>query len=445
MNSRPVLCGVLLAAAWMVAGSLPAGAGDDSGAAATSERSRWNDTGRFYLYAQVGQTFMLREEFVGDVDIVSPDGLNLMLGGGVGYNFTDHWGLELDVQGTEPDLVSDSLGKVDEFSIFSFIPRARFRWPLGDGRFVPFANAGVGVVVTDINEGADPLVRMKTDEVVVAGGLGLGFDYFVAPNVAFGLGLQSVICPDQSTTLEVFNRRGGVSRTTADSNLTNLSVLGHVRVFPGQAADGTHDGHWLLADHGPYDSDEVRGYLSGMFGFGTGFDNSFGGGIELDRNAAATVGGALGANFDRYWGVEVQLLSLDVALDQSPNGKVAEFGVFSWIPTVRFRYPFLEGRLVPFVTAGLGGVQGDVNDQHRYFDSGKATPIVDVGGPALAGSVGLGLEYFLNHNISVGVAVPFVFAADLDTTATEVNGKVTHGHVNVSGVNALFRLTAYVP
>src|SRR5262245_4683481 len=154
MAWRPVARGVLLVVVVFL-GRRSAMAADGAGQEARGERSQWNDTGRFYLYAQVGQSFMLGQNFVGDVDIESPGGLNLLLGGGVGYNFTDHWGLELDVQGIEPDLRSPSHGKVDELAILSFIPRARFRWPLGDGRFVPFANAGLGVAMMDVTHGTD--------------------------------------------------------------------------------------------------------------------------------------------------------------------------------------------------------------------------------------------------------------------------------------------------
>jgi len=48
----------------------------------------------------------------------------------------------LKAQGTESDVRSDSLGKLEEYSNIVMVPTHRFRWPLGpDRRLVPYLTA----------------------------------------------------------------------------------------------------------------------------------------------------------------------------------------------------------------------------------------------------------------------------------------------------------------
>ena len=59
----------------------------------------------------------------------SPSGVDRALGGGVGYNITRNWGVELQFQGVDPDLRSASRGTIREISVITIVPAVRYRWP----------------------------------------------------------------------------------------------------------------------------------------------------------------------------------------------------------------------------------------------------------------------------------------------------------------------------
>jgi len=437
-------------AALVLLGSARADATSDATGAAH------DDSRRLYLLVGTGAAFVLDEDFAGDVELDTPDGINLSLGGGLGYNLGRHWGIELQVQGTEPDLRSASRGKIDELSNITFVPAARFRWPLGDGRLVPYASAGVGLSVSDVNDALKPYTKADTDSMTVVGSIATGIEYFLTPNVAAGFEMRSLIHPDQDASV----RFGGPGVPTTESdgtlNLTSISLLGHLRIFLGQPAgqDGSKR-RLFLADHGPFDTGARRVYFSGLFGYKFLFDKDVGDGVKLrdeGGDANLSIGGALGMNFDEHWGAEVQLLVTELNLRKDPFDKFAELSDFVVLPTLRYRWPLLGGRLVPFATVGLGVGIYDVGDRRPVIDVPRGntivseqTPRVDVDSPSVVASVGAGIEYFLNRNFSVGVLFPFHIYPDVDTTITDSGSSPDDGSVNLSGFLAVFQLKAYVP
>jgi opacity protein-like surface antigen len=431
------------------------------GTARADERSdeaegAYDDRRRLYLSVDTGAAFVFDEQFAGDVDLDTADGINLSLGGGLGYNLDRHWSVELQVQGTEPDLRSATRGKITELSNITFVPAARFRWPLGDGRLVPYASAGVGVSVTQVNDAAKPYVKKTTDSTTIVGSIAAGVDYFLTPNIAAGFELRSLIYPDQDASVEFGAPGAPYTRFEDTLNLTSITALAHLRVFPGQAAgpDG-RDRRLFLADRGPFDTDERRLYLSGLFGYDFLFDKDAGGGVKLRDGGGdfnLSLGGALGMSFDRHWGAEIQLVVTELNLRKDPFGKFAELSDFAVLPTLRYRWSLCGGRLVPFATAGVGVAFYDVGDRRPVIDVERGnrfvsepTPRVDVDSPSVVGSIGAGVEYFLNRHLSVGLLFPFHIYPDVDTHVREVGSAPTDGSVNLSGFLAVLQLKAYLP
>lgn len=413
-----------------------------------------DDTDRLYFQFVTGMNFTLDKHFAGDVDVDGePD---LLLGGGLGYNISRHWGVELQFQGGEPDLRSSSRGKIREISIITIVPAARYRWHLLDDRLVPYVTGGVGMSFTDVNEDAKPYTRANTDSSTVVGSLSAGFDYFLTPNVAVGFEGRYLIHPNQEAEVTLQAGRGGaVTRAMDEVNLTGISLLAQFRFFPGQQAGPDGDRRLFLADHGPFDTDERRFYLAGLFGYDFLFDRSAGGGVKLrDKGGDAnlTKGGAIGMNLDANWGFEIQILETPLNLRTGELGKIAEVDDTAILPTVRWRWPFLDGRLVPFLTAGLGVGYLIVNDPRVVVEvpsGGGArqvtSPKWDPDSPRLVGAVGAGLEYFLNRNLSVGFYVPVHMYQRTDTTVRFANGRTVKGTADFSGVLALLQLKAYLP
>jgi outer membrane protein with beta-barrel domain len=207
-----VLDALTLVALATLALASPAPAEDES-TPGNEERStpttvaRWDDTGRFYLLFQTGLVFLFDDEFAGNVHDESHEfpgsNINIPIGLSLGYNLSKHFGVELQGVGTEPDVRSDgAFGKLAEYSNISVFGSLRYRYPMGDGRFVPWGLGGIGWSLNAINDATTPRVKVSGDGSTIAGTLALGFDYFLADDVAVGASAQSFIYPSIDT--EVF-------------------------------------------------------------------------------------------------------------------------------------------------------------------------------------------------------------------------------------------------
>jgi opacity protein-like surface antigen len=413
-----------------------------------------DDTERLYFQFVTGMGFVFDKEFAGDAEL---DGFpDLILGGSLGYNFSRHWGAELQFQGGEPDIRSASRGKIREISVITVVPAARYRWHLLDGRFVPYVTGGVGMGFSDVNEDAKPFVKADTDSSSIVGSLSSGFDYFLSENVAVGVEARYLIHPNQTATVAYQDGPGGrVTRFSGDLNLSGMTLLAQLRLFPGQQSGPDQNRRLFLADHGPFDTDERRFYLGGYFGYNFLFDRGVGGGVKVRDEGGdfnLSKGGVLGMNIDRNWGVEIQMIQTPLNLRFGDLGKIAEVNTTAILPTVRWRWPFLGGRLVPYLTAGVGVSYLIVNDPRVIVEvpdgtggaTGVRSPKWDPQSPRFAWSAGAGLEYFLNHHVSVGVYMPFQLYQTSDTTIRFANGTVRKGTADFSGFLTLLQLKAYL-
>jgi opacity protein-like surface antigen len=432
---------------------------DDEGAAA--ENSRFDDTRRFYLYVDSGHAFQLYDDFGGDARLDSTTA-NYVLGGGGGYNFTRHWGLEIQGHGTEPDVRSQSRGKIEELSNITIIPAVRFRYPLLENRLMPYLTAGVGWSMSDINDTGDLKVKVDMDEQGLAGTVGAGIEYFVAPNVAFGLSAQAFIYGEADTEIVVRDQANRiVSRSEGAVDLTSVALLAHVRMFFGEQYSA-EEGNWrdfkrlFFARHGPFDTDDLRFYLYSLTGHTFIMDKDYGNGIRMEApgDFNATLGGGIGVNLSRHWGFEIDMLNSEPELDAGAIGKFVELSNFTVMPAVRYRYGLCDRRLVLSAKAGVGAAFYNLNDAREtadVFQVNRAvqTPIVEMDDTSVAGMLSVGFEYFLNHNISVGVSIPYFIYPDVDTVTQrrEQNPPPppVRSSMNQSGVGVLLMIRAYVP
>jgi hypothetical protein len=309
--------------------------------------------------------------------------------------------------------------------------------------------------VNDINDTTNSRIKTSGDGSTIAGDVGLGFDYFLAEDLAVGSSVQGLIYPSIDT--EVLNKdTGQVVRGSA--NMSTAAFMVHLRMYFGQqeSADGIRPRTFFLANHGPYDTDERRYYLFFVAGDQIFFSDKF----APDTTARAPgscnwmLGGGGGMNFDDHWGAEIQLINTDINVDSGVFRKIGEMSNFTVLPTARFRWQFLEGRLVPFATAGLGVSSNRPNDPRNdgdVFSGSRRTPKFTIQDTSVAASVGIGLEYFLNRHISVALALPLMIYPDWSTSVRQRSnsgafvGPEMKSSWNYTGISPSLRLTAYLP
>jgi opacity protein-like surface antigen len=114
--------------------------------------------------------------------------VNQFFGLAVGMNAGRYFGLELAAEGYEVVLAVPGLGHIGEYAVISMIPQLRLRYPLLDGRFVPYALGGVGLSYAEFNDPKPPGANLEVDgrSFGVAASGGAGLEVFIANNIAVG-------------------------------------------------------------------------------------------------------------------------------------------------------------------------------------------------------------------------------------------------------------------
>jgi opacity protein-like surface antigen len=114
---------------------------------------------------------------------------NQFFGVALGMDLGRHFGVELTGEAYEVVLATPALGSLTEVAVLHFLPQLRVRYPVGDGRIVPYAIGGVGVGYAERNDrkAAGTGVEIENSTWGVAAAVGAGVEYFLASNIAVGL------------------------------------------------------------------------------------------------------------------------------------------------------------------------------------------------------------------------------------------------------------------
>lgn len=114
---------------------------------------------------------------------------NQFFGVALGMDFGRYLGVELAADGYEVVLAAPTGGSLAEIAVLHAIPQIRLRYPLLDGRLVPYAIGGVGLGYAERNDrkGAGIGLDIETSTIGIAAAVGAGAEYFVASNIAVGL------------------------------------------------------------------------------------------------------------------------------------------------------------------------------------------------------------------------------------------------------------------
>lgn len=308
----------------------------------------------------------------------------------LGANLGRYWGLELSAD-TFERRVKRGGRTLGEYSVLPLVPQIRLRYPLLGDRLVPYVVGGVGLGLSGFNDRKPPAfgasIKDKHSSFLV-GTVGAGLEYFIADNIAVGAEVKYVLAGDQTLRID------GVRH---DQEVQSPLIMAGLRMFLPELRPPAA---------GPGEPSPLRVYLGFRFGAAITTDRS---GFETLRvkpeppayfsEGNQLFGAMLGVDFGRHWGLELAAEGYEVRLADATLGSLKEAAVGSIIPHVRWRYPLLGGRLVPFVVGGVGLGFLELND---------AKPPSQIRNPegtsfGVAAAAGAGAEYFVASNISVGL------------------------------------------
>ncbi len=344
-----------------------------------------SDRLRYYLDLRFGESNPLtRTHDVGGVSL--------------GANLSRYLGAELSMDYYELNLELPGQPKIGELSVFAIAPQVRLRYPLLDDRLVPYFLAGAGVAVAQLNDPTVPtsLSNGSFTDAQPMGVMGVGIEYFLADNIAFGLEGKGVVAGSQG-----FDADG----TAGDVGLSAAMAVGSFRLFypelhPGQAAESARRatvrfyldprvGGALFVHDEPFSGVEARPELSML---GTGFTEDF--------------GASVGASFSSWAAVELSLDVYEAELSLPGVGRLGEYSLFPILLQPRLRWPLLDGRLETYALGGVGVEFAEFNDGTQAArDRG-----IEGNDSALVGTLGAGLEYYPLPNVAIGLESRYVFS-----------------------------------
>jgi opacity protein-like surface antigen len=184
---------------------------------------------RAYLGMQVGAAFTTDTGSMPGVELrpepAAVGSANYYLGGLVGLDLGRYLGVELMAGGYEVRLEAPKRGSVGEEAVYAIIPQLRARYPLLEGRLVPYAIAGVGASYLEFNDrkrgGLD--FDIEATNWGVAATAGAGLEYFIASNIAAGF--EARYLTSRAHTIKI---GGGQTR---DAHLDAVLVTVGLRIY----------------------------------------------------------------------------------------------------------------------------------------------------------------------------------------------------------------------
>ncbi len=317
-----------------------------------------------------------------------------IIGGVAGVNLTRHLGFEVAV-----DSYERKVGDLSELSVIGISPQLRLRFPLWHDRLVPYAIAGIGMVVTQPNDARAAVhwTRGKT-QLFAAGTLGLGLEYFIHDNIAVGIEGRQLLSSGVNYEANGENGRTGISAGLLTfgvrlfyPELDPAALAAEKRAARARFFLDLRTGGALLVDSEPF------------AGLAAGPEQRF-----LESNFTFAFGVTVGATLGRYASLELAMDNYEIGLGFPGEPQFGEYSVFPILVQTRLRYPLLADRLEPYVLFGLGGEYAQVND---LTGTGK---VLDLKGRdvTFVAAFGLGVEYALLDNVSLGLSSRYLLSRD---------------------------------
>lgn len=369
---------------------------------------------RPYLNLRVGADFLTNPE-ADNLQLEQASG-NPAAGISIGADLGRHLGVEAALDYHKTALLRPSGAKLGDYSLTRATTELRLRYPLDDGRVVPYALIGAGVGLGDFSGREDFTFDGGGHDLDLIGVAGLGIDYFVTDNVA--LTAQAKYTFGFDTTIN----DTGTARELQDDTVALTAGLrvyaDHLAYRPGQPRPAP-----------ARDTDRTRGYLAFKGGRSLFTDRRTVPGVEIEPVSGLYGEGGLGVNFNRHWGAEFDVNYMRAQLTSNTLGDISGYPVFTYTLLGRFRYPVLADRLVPFVAAGGGIGFGELGDRDQPF---AATRFSGPQESSWLAAFGAGVDYFIEDNFSVGVEAKYTTLFDTDVAVAGVPANLSPDFLSLS-------------
>lgn len=379
---------------------------------------------RPYVQARAGAAFFPDTNSAFDVEVESPSG-QPTYGASIGADISDHLGFEIAIDETKAILSSPSIGKVGDYGVAAVTALARLRYPLGDGRFVPYLLGGGGVALGEFSGPETFDIATGGEGYTPVAVLGAGAEYFVADNIAVGFGAR------HSFLIETPLRLGNAEQ---DIDLSHLTLAASLRIYFDRAAG--------LLDRPdrpqppPRDSDAMRGYIFLRGGQAFFLDPKSVPGLELDRTSGILGTAGAGLNFDGHWSAELVGQYARAQLRDRAGNKVTGYPVYSIIAQGRYRQPIFDGRVSPYLLAGAGVGCGEMGDRDAPVEQTGFTGWQDCGP---VGALGAGFDYFLEDNVALNLEAKYVAPLETDIRLNGRSRQLNLDHLSWSaGLRVFF-------
>ncbi|MGE3779693.1 MAG: outer membrane protein [Pirellulaceae bacterium] len=178
---------------------------------------------RGYSVVRLGQGVFTEDDSAGGLE---PDrGTGILGAGGFGLNLTRHWGAEYVMEDFRAQLQVSGIGDVSGCPIATGFLRARGRYPLADGRAVPYVVFGLGFSFGQ--EGNLDKPRSLSgfsaeNDWSFAVSAGAGVDYSMDQNIALGIEVR------HTALFDVDVNYAGCRQSLS---MDYVSISGRVRIF----------------------------------------------------------------------------------------------------------------------------------------------------------------------------------------------------------------------
>lgn len=174
-----------------------------------------------------------------------------------------------------------------------------------------------------------------------------------------------------------------------------------------------------------HDSGGFRPYIQIRVGQAVIVDPSSAEDVTLESPSGEPVLGiSLGVDVNDYLGVELAVDNFETDLN-SPLAdlKAGEYSVWTFLVQARLRAANWRRMLTPYLLVGAGAAYGEFNDRNVLLAASlpgapEVSPVIGGSDLSFAGSVGAGVEYFVAHNIALGIEAKYLYLVETDIATT---------------------------